>query len=129
MADQDRGERVKLGIVRKLTSQKTGRDWFVGNVASLKILILPMTQKNDEGRWDVVDGRFEVFLQEMTPKELEERRAYFDGLRNGGGGDQRSSSSAPSNSGEGLKKQGNGSGTGKEDAKSYQRSIDDEIPF
>jgi len=128
----ERGERVKLGRVKQLTT-KAGNAWFVGNMGTTtKIVLLPERRQNDAGEWETVDGSFEVFLQAKTADEIKKDREYWESRR-GNASDRGSSSSSSSSGGDvRLKKHGAPAGSGKGNAgapRNKDGDIDDQIPF
>ncbi len=135
MSDQkDRGERVKLGRVKQLTT-KSGGTWFVGNMGgATKIVLLPARrQRDDDGSWETVPDTYEVFLQAKTADEIARDREFWDGKRNGGGNESRESkergaavreaparrSAAPSATRSSPPAAANG----------HHQTVDDQIPF
>ncbi|TXH45631.1 MAG: hypothetical protein E6Q97_31265 [Desulfurellales bacterium] len=94
---RERGDRVKLGHVRRLQT-KAGNDWFVGNLGqATKIVILPARRKGDDGEWETVEGQFDVFLEAKTADEIAKDKEYWENRRG------NVSNSKPAASGGGLK--------------------------
>lgn len=94
---RERGDRVKLGHVRRLQT-KAGNDWFVGNLGpATKIVMLPARRKNDEGEWETVENQFDLFLEAKTEEEIAKDKAYWESRRG------NASNSKPAASGGGLK--------------------------